>query len=334
MTRVHADIDSIKELRSALRVFAGRQSDALDAAEAEIDRTESLLEAAAQEARYAIARRQAALEACYQEAAEAAFYGGWVDCSPLAHALAEAEERLARVREWQRRVQRAASGYRSAARRLEGTLSDDLPGATSFLANRIVALEAYHAAQVMAGVMALATSGATDLVGAAIGAMRSVRGEMSRILGSVGEQTAAQVLTEEFAFQELPFDQPKHGFDGVFRAPGIPLIVLEAKVNSSSALQLGQTEDGRQGSPEWVAAQAEKMVDRASAQWSPANERIGRLVQELGPENVPVVSVVMNPTTNRGDVYVRDRSGNWLLLHEDLVLEASTGGSAASAPAD
>ncbi len=318
MTRVHADLDAIKALRRGVLTYAGRQADALDAAEAEITYTEALLAEAVQDARYEISRRQAALEACYREAAEAAYYGDWVDCSRFEYDLSQAEERLARLLRRQRRLEEAVFQYQIAANRLENALGSDIPAATSYLADRIAALEAYHASQVMAEVMALATSGAASPLGAVIGAVRSLQGEMYRVLGGAGEQAAAQVLTEEFGLQEMPFDRPKHGFDRVFRAPGIPLVVMEAKTSSAGTLQLGQTQAGQQGSAAWLAAQADNMVDRESAQWSPANERIGRLVQELGPANIPVLSVVVNPTSNRADIYYRHDSGEWRLLQGDI----------------
>jgi hypothetical protein len=103
----------------------------------------------------------------------------------------------------------------------------------------------------------------------------------------------------------------------------MPLIVVESKVSSRGRLQPGQTRAGEQGSPGWIAAEAGRMADPSSAQWSPANERIARLVQELGPENVPTLAVVTNPNTQTVDVHVRGEAG-WRLLESGIPLDEFT----------
>jgi len=321
MSRVQADIEALKALREALLTFANRQMSALESAESEIARTESMLDQAEQHWRYEVERRSQALQACLREAAYAAQQGYCVDCSGYEYALQEAEENLTRVVQWQARVQQAVSQYHSASHRLESALQNDLPRATAYLADRITALEAYYAVSVMATATALAGAGVAGVMGGVIAAVRRSQGELSRVMGSAGEQIAAQVLSEKFGLQEVPFDQPKHGFDRVFRAPGMPLIVVESKVSSSGALHLGQTKTGQQGSPEWIASKAAQMADRSSAQWSPANERIARLVQELGAENVPAVTVVVNPTTGLGDVYTRQGTNDWQWLQGGISLD-------------
>lgn len=320
MTRIAADIEALDALRDALRVFAARQTDALDAAEHEISRTQAMLDAAERDAQYAVERCRAELMGCYREAAYAAEMGGWVDCSGYAYALAEAEDHLARIVRWQGRVQDAVSRYRAVERELAAALETDLPRATAYLADRITALEAYYAGRAMAMATALAAAGGLGLMGAVIGAIRTCAGGLNRAIGDVGENITAHVLSEKFGLTEVPFDRSWHGFDRVFRAPGLPLIVVESKVSSAGELRLGQTQTGAQGSPEWLAAQAGRMTDRASAQWSPANERIGQLVQTLGAENVPVVTVVVNPVNGQGDVYVRQGGSGWRLARGELDL--------------
>jgi hypothetical protein len=320
MTRIAADVEALDALRDALRVFAARQTDALDAAEAEIDRTQAILDDAEQDARYAVERHQAELHTCYREAAFAAAEGGWVDCSGYEYALSEAEDRLARIIRWQGRVQDAVSRYRADERALAVVLESDLPRATAYLADRITALEGYYAGRVLATATAVAAAGGLGLLAAVVGAIRACASGLNRTIGDVGENLTAHVLSEKFGLTEVPFDRSWHGFDRVFRAPGLPLIVVESKVSSAGELRLGQTQTGEQGSPEWVASQAGRMTDHASAQWSPANERIGQLVQTLGAENVPVVTVVVNPVTGQGDVYVRQGSSGWRLARGELDL--------------
>ncbi|MDZ7379134.1 MAG: hypothetical protein ONB06_07270 [candidate division KSB1 bacterium] len=321
MSRVQADIEALKALRQALLTFASRQSDVLQSAESEIARTEAMLREAEQYWRRQVERCRVELEACIYRAMLAAQQGYSVDCSAYEYALQRAEEQLTRVIQWQARVQEAVAQYRTAAQRFASMLQNDLPRATSFLADRIAALEAYYASQVLAAATALAGAGIAGVMGGVIAAVRRSQGELARVMGSVGEQVAAQVLSEKFGLQEVPFDQPKHGFDRVFRAPGMPLVVMESKVSSSGALHLGQTKAGEQASPEWIAAEAAKMADRSSAQWSPANERIARLVQELGAENVPAVAAVVNPATGLSDVYTRQGTSDWQLLQGGIALD-------------
>ena len=320
MTRIAADVEALDALRDALRIFAARQTDALDSAEREIGRTQAMIEAAEREARREVERCRTALVDCYREADYAAAQGGWVDCSGYEYALAEAEDRLARILAWQSRVHEAVQQYRSVARSLQAALENDLPRATSYLADRIAALEAYYASGALAAATALAAAGGLGLMGAVIGAIRTCAGGLNRTMGDIGEGLTAQVLSEKFGLTEVPFDRSWHGFDRVFRAPGIPLVVVESKVSSTGDLRLGQTQAGEQGSPAWLAAQAGRMTDRASAQWSPANERIGQLIQSLGAENAPVVTVVVDPVTGQGDVYVRQGSSGWQLARGEVDL--------------
>ena len=148
--------------------------------------------------------------------------------------------------------------------------------------------------------MAVAGAGILTLMGGVIGALRQSRGNLNRVLGRSGEEIAAVVLSRRFGLQELPFTQPAQGFDRVFSAPGLPVIVMESKVSASGTLRLGNTQSGQQGSPGWTEQVTGRMTDPASAQWSPANERIGRLVQEIGAENVPVVAVATDPNRSIG----------------------------------
>jgi hypothetical protein len=169
------------------------------------------------------------------------------------------------------------------------------------------------------------------LTAAAIAVTRWLATDVRHALGAAGEELSARLVREQSGFQELPFDQPKHGFDRVFTAPGLPLIVLESKVvgaHGRAPFHPGQTRHGEQGSPEWIAAQAEKMADPTSSQWSPTNERIAALVKELGPENVPAVAVVIQSETGLADVYVRPAGSDaWQPLREGVSLAEALAGA-------
>ena len=317
MTRIEADVDALKALRAALLRFGGRQTEALEAAAEEIQGTERLLEMAARHWAYQMDVRQERLHSCLREAAYAAAEGYRVDCSAQEAALLDAERHLARVIESQNRVREVVARYTVAAHRVSTSLGHDLPRATEYLAGRITALEAYHATRLLAGASAFAGAGVPGVIGGVIGAIRQSAGTLRRTMGAAGEQVAAGVLSTRFGLQELPFDQPAHGFDRVFHAPGMPLIILESKVSSDGRLHLGQTHAGAQGSPGWVAATAAAMVDRESAQWSPANERIAHLVQHLGADQVPVLAVVVEPAGGQTTVYARHDNGTWQSVDND-----------------
>lgn len=322
MTRVYADAEALKALRGALPDFARRQYEAIGQAEAEIARTQQRLEAAEQEARSEVEQARAALERCYYQAMAAAQQGYSVDCSGYEYALRQAEERLIRILEWQSRVRQEVESFGSMAYAYRDYLANAIAQATAYLDRRITALEAYHATRLQATAVGVAATGALGLMGGVIAAIRHNRGELARLKGAIGEEIAAQVLSEKFGLQSLPFDQPKHGFDRVFTAPGIPVLVAESKVRSGGGLDLGQTRAGEQASPEWIAAEAARMADRASAQWSPANERIARLIQEIGPENVPAVTVVIDPQSGMSQAYLRQGEADWQSLGGSISLDS------------
>lgn len=332
-------IETLRDMESALGRFAGEAREALTAAELEIRRTLEWLQERlhhwqreVERWRQEVQSARAALERCQRSGyydRDGHYHAP--DCSAYEAALAaarrrlgEAEAELANVQKWSARVREAEAAYRMEARRLEQMASADIPRARALLNRKIADLEAYLAVSAvpsaMAAGVALAAMGGA-VVGAAIALLRSREGDLRSALGAQGEQIAAQLIAEEFDLKELPFDQPKHGFDRVFAAPGIPVIVVESKVASNGKLHLGQTQAGEQASPEWVAATAEKMADMTTAQWSPANERIAALIRDLRPENVPVLTVVINPTTETADVYYRQRgSETWLPLQQGLSL--------------
>ncbi|MBL7065840.1 MAG: hypothetical protein ISS49_16815 [Anaerolineae bacterium] len=333
------DIETLRDMEGSQGRFAGEIREALNAAELEIRRTLDWLQERlhhwqreVERWRQEVQRARAALERCLRSGyRDRNGHYHPPDCSAYQTALFAAERRLqaaeaelSNTRKWLACVREAEAPYRVEARRLERMAFADIPRARALLNRKIADLEAYLAVSVaeaamVAGVTLAAAGGAA--VGAAIALLRSQEGDLRRALGAQGEQIAAQLVAEEFALKELLFDQPKHGFDRVFGAPGIPVIVVESKVASNGKLHLGRTRAGEQASPEWVAATVEKMTDVTSAQWSPANERIAALVRDLGPENVPVLTVVINPTTETADVYYRQgTSENWLPLQQGLSL--------------
>jgi len=352
-------IQALEEFKGHLTRFNAQAQEIFNAVEIEIRRTLDWLQERLNYWRNEVRRRQEIL-AQAERALAACRASGWYDKNGYYHEppctaqweavrrartyLAEAEAELRTVQEWIRLVERQAEEYHRQARRLKAWLDSELPKATAFLERKITTLHAYVAMGISSGgyvttppVQAVGETFATavglaalgvGLTAAAIAVTRWLASDVRQALGTVGEELSARLIREQPGFQELPFDPPKHGFDRVFTAPGLPLIVLESKVTSTGQFRPGQTRHGEQGSPEWIAAQAEKMADPTSSQWSPVNERIAALVRELGPENVPAVAVVIQSETGLADVYVRPAGSNaWQPLREGVPLAEALAGA-------
>jgi len=350
---------ALEKFKEHLARFNAQAQEVLNATEIEIRRTLDWLQERLNYWRNEVHRRQEML-AQAKRALAACRASGWYDKSGYYHEppctaeqealrrakvyLAEAEAELRTVQEWTLLVERQAEEYHRQAQRLKAWLDGELPKANAFLERKITTLQSYAAMGISSGhyvttppvqavceTFAAATGLAAlggGLTAAAIAVTRWLAGDVRHALGAVGEELSARLMREQPGFQELPFDPPKHGFDRIFTAPGLPLIVLESKVSSTGQFHPGQTGHGEQGSPEWIATQAEKMADPTSSQWSPANERIAALVKELGPENVPAVAVVIQSESGLADVYVRPAgSGTWQPLREGVSLAEALGGT-------
>ncbi|MEM3554652.1 MAG: hypothetical protein QXU79_02400 [Candidatus Micrarchaeaceae archaeon] len=371
-----ADVRSIQalaDLRVALLRFGADTEAALRAMDVQVRQTLEYLgerqrhwETKVRVAEEELRRAYAALERCQA--------GGWVDPKtgqriippcPQEHewvrrasqALAEAQARLREVVEWRRLVERTAEEYQRQVRRMAGWLREELPKASGLLESKVNTLYAYTSigpggvsafapatfttvppADAAAVSAALGTLLAAVGIGAAgIAVIRWLSQGVQKALGDVGEALAADLIQQEGQLREIPFDQPKHGFDRVFLTPDGRVVILESKVVGvhgrapRGEFRPGQTKTGEQGSPEWIAATAEKMADPSSAQWSPANERIATLIQEMGPENVPVVAVVIETGSGQAHLYHRRGGDAWTPLQEGIslaeVLSAETGPS-------
>lgn len=151
MTKIHADVEALRGLRETLARFRYDQRDSAGRGEGEIEVARGELEARASSARAWLEQCRAELEACLQ-ASPAAMDGSassasMDDCSGLARAVAEAEERLEHVRRWQQRVEQEASLFYGAAMRFRDRLENDLPRAEDHLLDMITSLEAARRVQ-------------------------------------------------------------------------------------------------------------------------------------------------------------------------------------------
>ncbi|MBX3002228.1 MAG: hypothetical protein KF893_27130 [Caldilineaceae bacterium] len=342
-------IDILLDLKQALARYAQEVIPPLDALAREAERTLEWLgerrrywQRQVEERRRSVQAAQAALAQC-----EATVYRdsrGNVsrpDCSGLRAAvsqgvyqLREVEAELRKTEEARRAVEQAYEEFRRQRQHFQNYLGREGVQSQVFLDRRAASLRAYAATSLagatpggysvtaptdaLAGMFTFGiVAGAVGLTSLAVAVIKKMAGHLQSNLGDTGETLAAKLLNEDLSWQALPFDQPKHGFDRIFSAPGLPLIIVECKVNRAGELHLGQTQDGEQASPQWIAARAAAMADPTSAQYSPNNTAIAALVEELGPENVPTVAVVITTETGAVDIhYRRGGSAAWEQLPE------------------
>lgn len=354
-----ADVRSIQaltDLRAMLLRFGADTEAALRAMDAQVRQTLEYLgerqrhwEAKVRAAEEEYKRAWAALQACqsrgYTDPRTGRTYippctqeHEWV--RRATQALAEARARLREVVEWRRLVERAAEEYQRQARRMAAWLREELPKASGLLESKVNTLYAYTSLG-PGGVPSFAPATLTTLPPADAAARTAALGMLlaavgigaagiavigwlgkgvRKALGDTGEALVADLVRQEGNLREIPFDPPHHGFDRVFLTPDGRVVVLESKVHARGEFHPGQTRHGKQGSPEWIAAQAERMADPSSAQWSPANERIAALIREMGPEQVPVVAVVIETETGQAHVYYRQGDAAWTPLQEGISL--------------
>ncbi len=354
-----ADVRSIQalaDLRATLLRFGADTEAALRAMDVQVRQTLEYLgerrrhwEAKVRAAEEEYKRASAALQACqsrgYTDPKTGRTYippctqeHEWV--RRAGQALTEVRARLREVVEWRRLVERTAEEYGRQARRMAAWIREELPKASGLLESKVNTLYGYTGigpggipsfapatfatappADAAAGAAALGALLAAVGVGVAgVAVIRWLGQGVQKALGDVGEALAADLARQEGRLREVPFDQPKHGFDRVFLTPDGRVVILESKVHGRGEFHPGQTQHGEQGSPEWIAAAAERMADPSSAQWSPANERIAALIRELGPENVPVVAVVIETETGQAHIYHRQGNEDWTPLREGVSL--------------
>jgi hypothetical protein len=361
-------IDTLVDLKQSLARYAHEIVSPLEKLDQEAVRTLEWLAARrrrwqrqVESAQQALRNAQAALAQC-----EAAVYHNkasnshLTDCSIHRIAITQCLTQLKQIEtELQktdvdmRSVEQVYQEFRRHRHRFQNYLTNEIVESQRLLERCVTILHAYANTNIptslpardmvtapvdaLVGIFSLGlVASTTGLTGVALAAMRKIAEHLQTNLGDIGEFLVEKLLQEKLGWQLLPFEQPKHGFDRVFTAPGLPIIIVECKVNRKGELHLGKTQDGQQGSPTWIAARTRAMADPTSAQYSPYNAALAALIEEIGPEHVPTVAVVI--TTETGEVtihYRRSVSTNWerladgsdltTLLQEAVnVYEAST----------
>ncbi|NJN84944.1 MAG: hypothetical protein HC802_23415 [Caldilineaceae bacterium] len=283
-------IQTLRELKAGLARFGAESRSALQRMEMELRSTQEWLverqhfwEGQTRRCQEAVRTAQMALARCQSNVQRDPRTGRVYasDCSGPQQILRQAQARLqetqtqlANVQRWARSVDEAALAFRRQARRMNGLVDKKLVEAEVFLERRAASLEGYAAIglpglalQTISPIQAAGNTVTTGLIlgtmgltAAALAVIRWMAGPLRQTLGDSSEALTARLLSEQSGWQEMPFDQPKHGFDRLFIAPGLPIIVVESKVHGRGEFRPGQTQSGEQGSPGWIAAQVAKMA--------------------------------------------------------------------------
>jgi hypothetical protein len=141
VSRIHADIDALKGLHEALSRFRQVMREVADRGDDQIELARASLEARAGHYRSRLEQCQAELDACRSRSGSADD-GYRADCSGYARAVAEAAERLERIRSWQQRIDQEASQFLGTAGRFRDLLETDLPRTEEHLLAVIASLQA------------------------------------------------------------------------------------------------------------------------------------------------------------------------------------------------
>jgi hypothetical protein len=137
-------LDRLDDLVTALATFASKAADALTAMREEFLRQQRDLDEREEEARGEVRYCAEALQLA--ELAE-----DDSERESCAYSLAEARERLGRIRSWQARVREESSAFAAQETRFERLLDQTLPKGQEFLTTRIDHLRAYGAVQLELG---------------------------------------------------------------------------------------------------------------------------------------------------------------------------------------
>lgn len=314
--RAFQKIEALESFRQAVRDFATRQRQAVGQVTSEIEAMVQSVTAAEAAARAQVKVRQDRLQNCYEQAERDGKQRS-KSCTQEQRAVAEAEAALAKIVDQRKIALQAAQRHKALRNALLAAVDTFARDSESYLSRRETCLRAYLEMRKVAERMGIETHQIAPIK-STIEAVRQSEATLKKATGALGEQVAAFVLSEEFGLKVEDFDQPYHGIDRVFSAPGLPLVVVESKTRSDGVFRPGQTKDGKQLSPGWIDRQADKMSNPANKSHSNTNAELAQSIKAMGSENVPVVGIVINPLTHRADVYTLQLSGELTLLIGDI----------------
>jgi hypothetical protein len=147
VARVDADIEALKDFQAALIRFRDEQREVAARGGEEVEAARASLDERASYWRSALEQRQAELQNCRRQAAQAPAMDDQADCAGYARAVAEAEQRLEQIQRWQQRVEEEASVFVGVAGRYRNMLENDLPRTEAHLSELIARLETARGVQ-------------------------------------------------------------------------------------------------------------------------------------------------------------------------------------------
>ncbi len=311
MTEVYADIESLKILRNALQTFSREQSELAEGIDKKVRHTLERLNALQQSLSRQLSRYEDDINYAKRNDNQS-------DVSYYQSQAGNIRERLRTIKDVIQEFVEQDTRFRQRKKQYFALLGDLTADARNFLQNRILALDSYYALQMHHSAVRVLSSGNTPLMGAAVGMIKRNVGESKRLLGLRGEELAAQILSKKFGLQELHFDKSAHGFDGIYTAPGISMIVMEIKTNATGKLNLSNTLHGKQGSQEYIEHQTELMLDKSHSHWSLSNEMLAERIQSIGAGNVAGMALVVDYEHMTAKLFLRDGKKFSLIREEPI----------------
>lgn len=329
------DLNSLYILRAAFGQFSAGTQEALQMAEAEIQRTLEWIDGRVHHWQRQIVvcqrerdRASDALRRCQASIGNSRDHS--LDCREQAHALNQIEAKLRLCKEnlqttqrWRTHLDRAIQEYRREALKLHILSTDHTDKARAYLNKSVKGYEAVLQAAQMVGVgVSLGEGGLGIGVSIISKGVNLLIGRTNQAVGDAGEGIAQQVVSNELGLKIVPFDQRKRGFDGILQGPNGQYLLLESKTSEDNKLHLSADSYGfRQASADWVAHVAQLMCTPGTELYSDTNAQIGQTILQIGAQQVPMLGVVTNKQTNKVTIYLRTGgdalADDWLLLSGD-----------------
>jgi len=292
MQKIYADIEALRELRHSLFKFAEWQSEAVEAAQAEINYSLSLLEEAEQHWSYQL-RSADGMQA---EVAAAT---------------------LEKIHAQQQQVYDASVRHYNAAQQMASVLEHELVQAIAFLDNRIQALEAYYGFQVGPDTVSSVESSNDDaqtddperllieqMLSATISIVEQYHEIIEDKLGPAGQLLVTQVESRKFG---LVASKEKVPIENIvlWEVPGLPLLII---TRDSSHIQLEQKRKNLRKVA--VPARPKPLT----------HQQLATLADSLSVEPVPrlAITYMMTPDTDEalsaGQVHIKLSRAGWQMV--------------------
>jgi hypothetical protein len=126
--------------------------------------------------------------------------------------------------------------------------------------------------------------------------------------GDIGEGVALRIASEKLGLIPDPdFDQPPHGFDGLYRDAKGQLVIVESKLSDKGihSLENGQMQ------PEWIEKNAKLMQDPDSEQYSSGNSKLGQEIICTGTGKIRRFVIASDPKKLEAKIYEGQSDRSW-----------------------